>query len=57
MAERVYPFEAVLFNSMDCELCRCYCDTHDQMANAVFELLETIEDGDRIEFKVNDVNG
>lgn len=55
MAERVYPFEAVLFNSMDCELCRCYCDTKEQLNNAVRELLDTLADGDRIEFTVNDV--
>ena len=54
-ANRVYPFEAVLFNSLDCELCRCYCDTKDQLRNSVLELLETIEDGDRIEFKVNTI--
>lgn len=51
--KRVYPFAATVFNGLDCEIARIYCDNKDQLKNSVLEILDTIEDGDRIEFKTD----
>ena len=46
----IYPYVAVVYNSCDCELVRHYCDNLSQLKISMLEFLDTVSDGDRIEF-------
>ena len=54
MADRVYRYEVTVFNALDCEIERIYCDDIVQLQNAMFNSVEMVEDGDRYEIKVNE---
>ena len=53
MSSRQYKYVVRLFNSCDCEICTSFCDTKQEISEVIRGWLETLEDGDRIEFKVN----
>lgn len=52
MSSHSYMFVVRLYNSCDCEIACEYCDTKEQVNAIVAEWIETIENGDRIEFEV-----